>query len=335
MLPRLLSATRGTVTASHALQSNLAPGLALLTISLFGSSCADSRTEQTTPKTEVRLARPQAGLLATALAESYERTVRTLSVRIVQASDPLAAIQHDQADLTVTVAPLAYFAHRRYSDAASSEGHLRSVAALSVLPVHLVVREGLPVRDVADLRGHSLMSFFDDDITTFLLDAVGLTGHVKTVNMPSADERQQLALDGNAFDAFLRLTYYQNAFVEAALQRGGRLLNIEGPAIDILQRAYPFIRLATIPAETYSGQEDVIHTIGVKMVLVCRRDLGEQLVHDLTRGFFEALPELAEDIEVLRFVNIDEASSVPIPLHEGAARYYLELGTDVSAYPAF
>jgi TRAP-type uncharacterized transport system substrate-binding protein len=60
------------------------------------------------------------------------------------------------------------------------------------------------------------------------------------------------------------------------------------------------------------------------MLYVCRRDLGEELAHNVADGLFRALPQLSERIRPLRLVNIETASAVPIPLHEGAARYYRE-----------
>ena len=323
------------VTARHAFRySPLAGGILLLAIAVCGPGCVDGTPQQSANTTEVRLAWPQLGPFANALADSYGRATRTLHVKIVTTADPLLAIQNGQADITVTLAHLAYFAHReRHGDTNSSGSHVRAIAALSVVPMQLVVRQGLTVRDVADLGGHTVMSNEEDEISDLLFDAVGLTGQVSILDMPPANALDKLV--NNNVDAVLRQTYYPNALVEAVMRRGGRLLSIEGPSIELLQRTYPFIRLATIPANTYSGQEDAIHTIGINMLYACRSDLDEEIVHALTQGFFEALPQLVKLIQVLRFVNVDRASSVPIPLHEGAARYYHELGAVVSDYPNF
>jgi TRAP-type uncharacterized transport system substrate-binding protein len=79
-----------------------------------------------------------------------------------------------------------------------------------------------------------------------------------------------------------------------------------------------------IPGSTYPGHPDAIHTIGVDALLVCRRDLEESLVYDLTRRLFEALPSLSSQQESLRLMDVELAPATPIPLHEGAARYYRE-----------
>jgi TRAP-type uncharacterized transport system substrate-binding protein len=40
--------------------------------------------------------------------------------------------------------------------------------------------------------------------------------------------------------------------------------------------------------------------------------------------FFEALPAQPFLQDALRFMDLDQAPATPIPLHEGAARYYRE-----------
>jgi hypothetical protein len=67
-------------------------------------------------------------------------------------------------------------------------------------------------------------------------------------------------------------------------------------------------------------------TIGLDGLLVCRSGLDTDL-YGVTKAFFQALPELsAFDAPPLRQMNPEDASATPIPLHEGAARYYREQG---------
>jgi TRAP-type uncharacterized transport system substrate-binding protein len=65
-------------------------------------------------------------------------------------------------------------------------------------------------------------------------------------------------------------------------------------------------------------------TIGVDSILVCRRELDEGLVYELTKFFFQALPTLSFSQDALRSMDLEQAPATPIPLHAGAARYYRE-----------
>jgi TRAP transporter TAXI family solute receptor len=117
---------------------------------------------------------------------------------------------------------------------------------------------------------------------------------------------------------------YPAASVTQATREGARLVPIAGPAIERLRHEYPFLRVTVIPRDTYPGGSQTIRTIGVDSLLVCRRDLDETLVYDLTRRFFEALPSLSSSQGALRFMDLDQAPATPIPLHDGAARFYRE-----------
>ena len=61
-------------------------------------------------------------------------------------------------------------------------------------------------------------------------------------------------------------------------------------------------------------------------LLICRADLDETLVYQLTRAFFEALPQLARAHPAAGLIDPELAPATPIPLHPGAARYYKEKG---------
>ena len=67
-----------------------------------------------------------------------------------------------------------------------------------------------------------------------------------------------------------------------------------------------------------------MHTIGVDNLLLCRSDLQDELVYELTKRFFDALPRLASEQPSLRLMDFAQAPATPIPLHDGAARYYRE-----------
>src|SRR6185369_3109027 len=102
------------------------------------------------------------------------------------------------------------------------------------------------------------------------------------------------------------------------------LVPLEGPVIDVLRHQSVFLNRTVVPANTYPGQLTPIHTLGVHNLLVCRRDLNESLVHELTGRLFELLPSLVTDQDSLRLVDLHQAPATPIPLHDGAARYYRE-----------
>ncbi len=89
-------------------------------------------------------------------------------------------------------------------------------------------------------------------------------------------------------------------------------------------RQLPFLKPVTVAANQLPGSSQPIETLGAEWLLVCRSDLSEDLVYQLTRTFFEQLPALARDHGEAALIDPEQAPAAPIPLHAGAARYYRE-----------
>jgi TRAP transporter TAXI family solute receptor len=79
-----------------------------------------------------------------------------------------------------------------------------------------------------------------------------------------------------------------------------------------------------IPGGTYPNHDRQIPTVGIDSVLVCRADLPEELVYQLTRALFDSLPTLSAARTWLQEMDVGQAAATPIPLHDGARRYYRE-----------
>jgi len=112
--------------------------------------------------------------------------------------------------------------------------------------------------------------------------------------------------------------------VAITARTGSRVISIRGPVVEALRQQYPFLRRAVIPAGTYAGHPNTIETIGVDNVLICSVGLEEEVVYRLTKALFEVLPSLSVEHRSLRLIELEQTPATPIPLHDGAARYYRE-----------
>lgn len=85
---------------------------------------------------------------------------------------------------------------------------------------------------------------------------------------------------------------------------------------------------AKIPAGTYTGQDKETKTFGVKCLIIVSEDMDEDLVYDLCKAMNENTADMAAGNALLNQMT-DPAflcTDMPIPLHDGAARYFSELG---------
>ena len=114
------------------------------------------------------------------------------------------------------------------------------------------------------------------------------------------------------------------ALAEVAISIGIRLVSLDPDVRDWILAEYPFYRPVTIPAGTYRGQDAPVETLGMDNVFLCREDLDEALVYQLTKLFVESLSDLAGIHAVVRQITAERMAGTSIPLHPGAARYYRE-----------
>lgn len=269
--------------------------------------------------------------LGEGLARAYERSFRSVTFQVnptAGAVTNVEAIQRGDADLGLAFSDVAYIAYvGRLGHASQAFDRLRGVAVMQLTPVHLVAGRDSRIREVGDLRGRRIGVGPPGSGTALtaglILQAFGIGESAVQVEQLQFNDAADRLVKGT-LHAMFDTAIYPAASVTVATRAGARLVPIAGPPIERLRHEYPFLRVTVIPRDTYPGGTHTIRTIGVDSLLVCRRDLDEALVYDLTRRFFEALPSLSSSQGALRFMDLDQAPATPIPLHDGAARFYRE-----------
>lgn len=309
-------------------------GLFLVAVAAWPVDCDRTQAARPAP-VAVRIATgpPGGGILPLAeeLASLFRRALPGVVVETHRSPGAVAnveAIQRADADVGISFADVAYLAFvGRPGVAIEPYDNLRAIAVLQVTPLHLVARRGLDVRGVGDLRGRRVGMGPPGSATALtaevVLRAFGLSLNDVRADSLAFDEAARRIGTGD-LDAMFDAAIHPVSAIERTLHASAWLVPIEGPPIDGLRHEYPFFKTAMIPRNAYPDSPADVRTIGVDSLLVCRRDLDEALVYALTKVFFEALPTRAFSSDALRFMDLDQAAATPIPLHDGAARYYRE-----------
>jgi uncharacterized protein len=269
--------------------------------------------------------------LGHAVAVAYAKAHPGAELEVVEGSGSVStveAIQSGHVDIGFTLADVAYLAFAgRLGDLHTRFDRIRGLSVLQLTPLQLVVRTKSRIRSVRDLKGRSVAvgpTGSGTPLTVALvLRAFGVPqGSVRTV-AASFKEGATLLRSG-AVDAMFMNATYPAENVKDAIAAGAHLVSIDGAAVTALRNEYPFFRLARIPAATYTNQPESVFTIGTDALIVCRDDLEEFTAYELTKQFFNTLSALPA-LDSLRMMNMDFAPATPIPLHQGAARYFREL----------
>jgi TRAP transporter TAXI family solute receptor len=308
--------------------------MAAVLAALSGSACSAPETAAPAAQTTIVL---NSGLqgggfypLGEQLAAELRGHMPDVTIKTVMSSGAVSnvmAIQRGEADLAFTFADVAYIAYSgQLAPESTPFDRLRGIAVLQLTPISLVARSGLPIRGPADLRGRRVGLGPEGSGTALtanlILRAFGLDPsvfHPETIGFQDAAAR---LLDGT-LDAMFDNAINQSDSLKRVIEGGARVIPIEGPPVDTLRRDYPFLKLTVVPREMYATMDRSVHTIGVDGLLICRRDLDERLVYEITKQLIVSLQPLAAK-GALRLMDLDQAPATTIPLHDGAARYYRE-----------
>lgn len=118
------------------------------------------------------------------------------------------------------------------------------------------------------------------------------------------------------------------AIKELSSAPGVRLRFLDTAAVvPALREAHgPLYAASVLPAGSYGSSTDV-PVSAVPNLLLVGESMDEQLVHELARVLFEALPELAVAHPEARSISLEKAASGEfVSYHPGAERFYRERG---------
>jgi uncharacterized protein len=211
--------------------------------------------------------------------------------------------------------------------------NLRVIAALYPEAVHIVARIGSGVRGVADLKNKSVALGEAGSGTLaearLVLRASALQEcQIKAQYLRLADATA--LLDSNKLDAFFLMAGAPvPAIVDAASMERVRLVPIAGKPRDALLRAHPFITATIIPGAIYPGIDGETPSIAVPALFIASAALPDDLVYGITKALWQdATRRLLDNGHPAgKAIRIENAlQGVAIPLHPGAARYYIERG---------
>ncbi len=269
--------------------------------------------------------------ISTRLMEEYRRTLPALEIqeiRVASSVDMLPQVEAGNIDVGIALADDAY---RTYWGSgpgdAPSHSKVRGISLLQPLPMYLVVRGGSGIRNVSELKGR-VVAVGPRDTSSWTLGTLVLKAfkvdHVTVREFSRREDAAAEMKDGSVDAMVLPGLVDPDQMTLAVIRDGAYLLPIEGPPIDDLRRDAPFVRTILIPRGIYPGQDRIVATVGIDLVIVCSADLDEALVYQLTQQLFNVFPRISRSEATLRFLNIEEAPATPIPLHPGAARYFRE-----------
>lgn len=212
------------------------------------------------------------------------------------------------------------------------QGSLRAIANLYPESFHIVVRQDSGIARVTDLLGKRVAL---DEVGSgtlvgaqLVLQAFGLTEDTIEVAYLKSDDAIEKLVAGE-LDAFFLIAGYPAKVVQWANENTQiSLVPVSGAPIDALVEGNPFLHIDKIPAGVYRGVGEV-QTLSVAAQWITREDIGAETVRGILRALWrsDARRLLDRGHAKGRVIRLETAlEGIGIPLHEGALRFYREIG---------
>ncbi|PYE86806.1 TAXI family TRAP transporter solute-binding subunit [Phyllobacterium leguminum] len=280
---------------------------------------------------------PIGGLIANAISGQGDKGVPGLVATAVSSNGSVAninAIKSGSLESGFTQSDVAFWA---YTGTGLYEGKgkvedLRLIATLYPETIHIVARKDAGIKSVADLKGKRV-SIDEPGSGTIVdarivLEAYGLTEKdIKAEHLkpgPSGERLQDGALDAYFFVG----GYPTGAISELATSKGISLVPISGPEADKLLEKYKFFSRDVVPADTYKGVGET-KTLSVAAQWVTSAKQPDDLIYNITKVMWDNATRSALDAGHAKgkMITLQNAvTSLGIPLHPGAERFYKEAG---------
>jgi uncharacterized protein len=232
------------------------------------------------------------------------------------------AVQEGVAEIGIVQADVAYLAYRHGIDkSAYAHRDLRGIAVLWVNNLYVFANRESTITDVSQLRGKRVgllvRGTSGEFISRVVLRAHGLTYDDMHVEFSRGSDLLTRLRSRELDVAVISYPFYS----ASSWSEFARLVPVRIDIFNRLQAEYPFFRRVSVPEPDGSGD---VETVGTEAILLCRRDLSEELVYNFTKQLFVTLPALAQQSREATLIDVAQAPTTPIPLHSGAARFYRE-----------
>lgn len=224
--------------------------------------------------------------------------------------------------------------------AGSGEGYLgapvhdlRAIMSLYGEAGVILVRPESQITQMSDLKGKRVnlgkVGSFQRSMADALLSAAKLSeGDFAQVVELDLETQAQALCEGNLDAAFFSGVHPMTEVMGAIDQCGAVPLSLPPSVIAQGEARMPWLSKLVIPGNSYEGIKDDVTTLAVRTLLVTTERAPSEFVYEIVKAVhsnFAALIRLHPVLNNLSRVESAKAG-IAIPLHDGARRYYTEMG---------
>jgi TRAP transporter TAXI family solute receptor len=201
-------------------------------------------------------------------------------------------------------------------------------------PGMFVVRGDSGYASIEDLKGQPVafgtqasgLRILANDV----LDGLGLDPgkDFQQIILNKAADGPRLVLNGEAEALWGAGIGWPGFVAVAGGETGGRFIAPSPEQVRQIREKYPHLQQMTVPAGTYNGQLEEIHSVGLWSLILARPYLDDETAYRLVRAMHLGHDEFAKQLPQGRYTQAaNTVNYVPSErLHPGARKFYEEIG---------
>jgi TRAP transporter TAXI family solute receptor len=276
--------------------------------------------------------------LGNAMAQLFNQKIPGVKVSAgATAGTPqnILLMQKKEAEVAFAQNGVAYYAYNgveMFKDKPTK--FLRGITNLYPNVMHIVVAADSKINSIKDFSGKKFVVGAIGSATEInsreILSLYGLDykdkKNVKGEYLGYSEAAEALK-DGRVDGILIAGGLPTSAVLDAASSMKIRILSLEPDMIAKLKQTMPWYYEITIPKGTYIGQTEDAKTVAVANLLICREDLSNELVYNMTKTLHDNQKDLVAAHSAAKDMKLADAlKGMTVPMHPGAEKYYKEKG---------
>lgn len=256
----------------------------------------------------------------------------------------MKAVSNGETDLAFTHHTMAYLGANGDKDffEGVAYGGVNLIAPMTPAAVQIVTTGDSKINSLSDLAGNGIKlglgiagSTGNAFIIPFLEEEYGISLDSVVANGGSvsyiSDSEAPAALMDGQIDVFVLMGVWPKPTVQEVeySKNGIKLIDMDEDKLDNYLSRHPEWAKTTIPAGSYTGQEQDINAVSAYAIISCNESADEEMIYKLTRVIWEHYDEASASCkDIGKWMHKEDITSLTnaIALHPGAERYYQEIG---------
>jgi hypothetical protein len=208
----------------------------------------------------------------------------------------------------------------------------RAMFPISPMSVTAIALAGKGIKTFTDLNGKvvglgSKGAGVDSQMRA-IIEARGIK--VKAYHNDGWSATLNALADGHIDAVITMQTSPWPALVELQTTKEIQFIDLTEEDRAVMKRVSPSLSDSVIPAGSYKNMKNDILSVSDWKMMYCSVDVPEEIVYELVKATYERYKDMVALHPALVDVTAKNAISIPVLYHDGAIRYYKEIGLKVA-----